>query len=135
LTTIDSVSGPLEVRKVRITGTTVAALTCPPGKKDVLHFDDALEGFGVRVSANGNKIFVAQYNLGKVRRRMAIGRFGKDRGQLTEPRARAKALAILGAAKDGRDPFRERQMQIAATEGRTPQRGRRQGRTCSQSRS
>jgi hypothetical protein len=54
LTVIDNVSGPLEVRELKITGTTVAALACPPGKKDVLHFDDSLEGFGVRVSANGS---------------------------------------------------------------------------------
>jgi hypothetical protein len=40
---------------------TVAALICPQGRKDVLVFDDALKGFGVRVSGAGPRIFLFQY--------------------------------------------------------------------------
>jgi integrase len=101
---------------MKITGTKVAELTCPPGRKDILVFDDTLPGFGVRISANGTKTFIAQYNLGTVRRRMPIGKFGKDKGQFTEPKARDKAHVIIGAVKDGRDPYREYQMQIASAE-------------------
>jgi hypothetical protein len=35
----------------KLTDRTVAALTCPAGRKDALHFDEALKGFGVRVTA------------------------------------------------------------------------------------
>ena len=68
--------------------------------------------FGVRVSANGRKVFFYIYSLAGRRRRMTIG--GHPALSLGE--ARAKALAITKALAEGRDPAREKR--VAAKTGR-----------------
>jgi hypothetical protein len=56
--------------------TEVDVLACPPGKRDRMAFDDALPGFGVRVTADGTKVFLFQYRMGKAVRRLRLGRYG-----------------------------------------------------------
>ena len=61
---------------MRLTDKVVAEAQCPAGKKDVLLFDDALPGFGVRVSANGSRTFIFQYRQGPAVRRIPLGTCG-----------------------------------------------------------
>ncbi len=94
----------------RLTQRTVEEATCPPGRKDALVFDGETRGFGLRITAAGSKVFLAQYQGATGKRRVVIGPFGV----LTVEQARKRARAILGDAAEGRDPFAERQAQAAA---------------------
>ena len=72
-------------------------------------WDDRLTGFGVRVSPGGTKSFFVQYRTGDGRRtdrnrKLTLGRYPG----LTQGAARKQAQALLGRARDGRDPSRER---------------------------
>jgi integrase len=94
----------------RLTQRTVEAATCPPGRKDALVFDGETRGFGLRMTAAGSKVFLAQYQGATGKRRVHIGPFGV----LTVEQARKRAKSILGDAAEGRDPFAERQATAAA---------------------
>ena len=97
--------------KIKLTQKSVAAAVCPAGKKDVLIFDADLKGFGLRVTAGGSKIFLAQYNVAAGKRRDTLGRFGT----LTVDQARREANKVLSAAAGGSDPVAEKRAKAAAT--------------------
>lgn len=102
----------------------IDALACPPGKRDVIVFDDELPGFGVRVTEAGSKIFVLQYQLGGRRGRrvrMTLGRYG----EVTPAQARKAAEAARGKLREGRDPAGERADAIAAANVAAAERRRR----------
>ena len=72
-------------------------------------WDDRLTGFGVRVSPGGAKSFFVQFRTGEGRRtdrnrKLTLGRYPG----LSPGAARKQAQALLGRARDGRDPSRER---------------------------
>src|SRR5688500_9747219 len=103
---------PLRVRRlanrvvaVKLTDRTVAAARCPPGRKDALLFDEALAGFGLRVTAGGTRTFLFQYRSGPKVRRTVLGTFGAE---LTTTQARKKAEALRGHVREHRDPVAER---------------------------
>lgn len=86
-------------------------ITCPPGRRDMIVFDDVLPGFGLRVTANGTKTFLLQYQLGGRggrRVRMVLGRFG----DLTPAEARKLAEVARGKVLAGIDPDGERRASI-----------------------
>ncbi|MBP0447285.1 site-specific integrase [Roseomonas sp. SSH11] len=89
----------------------VADATCPEGKKDALLFDDALPGFGVRITAGGKRVFLLQYRNGAKVRRVVLGTFGTE---LTTSQARKKAETLRGQVRDQRDPVAERKAAQAA---------------------
>ena len=98
--------------RVRLTERVVESTQCPEGRKDLLLFDAALPGFGLRVSASGAKTFLVQYRgAGRTVRRIPLGRFGT----LTPDEARKRARALLGRVADGRDPVGEKRAEAAAT--------------------
>lgn len=72
---------------------------------DLLLWDSALPGFGLRVKPTGIKSFVLQYRTReRISRRMTIGRYGT----LTLDHARKEARRLLGEVSLGKDPARER---------------------------
>nr|WP_280842916.1 site-specific integrase [Pararoseomonas baculiformis] len=81
----------------------VAQLTCPAGKKDVLVFDAAQRGFGVRVEATGRRTFLFQYSVAGRKRRMPLGVFG----EVTTAKARSLAEKHRGTVVSGGDPWGE----------------------------
>ncbi len=89
---------------MKLTQQTVEAAKCPPGHKDVLLFDDALKGFGLRVTATGKRLFLFQYNVPGGKRRIPLGAFGTE---LTVAQARRKAESLRGQVRDRRDPAAE----------------------------
>ncbi len=95
---------------MRLGNDEVAALVCPPGRRDVLVFDDVLPGFGVRVTARGARVFLFQYRQGSTVRRMTLGKFG----QVTPAKARRLAEAARGKVAAGGDPVAERKATRAA---------------------
>ena len=73
------------------------------------HLGRPADGFGVRVSPGGAKSFFVQYRSGEGRRtdrnrKLTLGRYPG----LTPGAARKQAQALLGRARDGRDPSHER---------------------------
>lgn len=112
----ESPHGHHRTSRIRLTDGTVRDLSCPPGKKDVLVFDDALKGFGVRVlpdRADGRRrrIFLMQYRRGAKVRRIVIGEWGAE---LTAAKARIKAEVLRGEVRANRDPVSERRAEVAA---------------------
>lgn len=94
---------------MKLNSKTVGALTTPPGKKDILIFDEELPGFGVRVSSNGSKTFLIQYMRAGEKRRMPLGKFGV----ITAEEARKQARMHLGTVAGGDDPVALRQAKEA----------------------
>ena len=80
----------------RITKRFVDALR--PGKRDVVHWDEDLARFGVRVKPSGAMTYVVQYRNSAGRtRKLALGRVGV----LTPEEARQKARKALGEVAHG----------------------------------
>ena len=105
----------MTMEQKRFTEQFVAGVVCPPGRKDMLVFDRATRGFGLRVSASGTKTFLVQYNAPGGKRRQALGAYGT----VTLDKARRQAKAILGEAAVGGDPVARRRGEIAAARMRT----------------
>src|SRR5829696_1249514 len=85
---------------MRLSRQTVPALTLPPGKTELIIFDEALPGFGLRVRAGGKRVWIAQYRMGAKQRRITIGSV-----QAIDPdEARRRAKEVLAHAQLGKDP-------------------------------
>ena len=72
----------------------------PPEEGYVIHWDDQLKGFGLRVTNSGVKSFIVQ---GRVLGKSVIVTIGRL-GLYDEPRARELAQANLQAMREGIDP-------------------------------
>ena len=90
--------------KIRISKTTVDDLEIPE-VGEVTHWDETLDGFGVRVRPSGRKMYIARYTAPSGRQRwITIGRHGS----MTAKDARDIARTKLNAARGGADPAKER---------------------------
>jgi len=95
---------------MKLTKRTLETLACDPNRKDRIHFDDDLPGFGLRVTAAGGKMWLIQYRASGIIRRMKIGN-----ATILEPdKARILAKELLGRVAGGSDPFAEKQANIEA---------------------
>ena len=80
-----------------------------PRERAYVMWDDAVVGFGLRVSPGGTKSFFVQCRTGAGRRsdrnrKVTLGRFPA----MTPADARKRAQALIGAMQDGRDPSQDR---------------------------
>src|SRR6516225_8897968 len=85
----------------KITKRTVDAVN--PSGADQFLWDSDLKGFGLKVTAAGNKVYILQYRKGgrgTPTKRLTIGRHGA----LTPDQARKEAARLLGAIAHGSDP-------------------------------
>jgi integrase len=98
---------------VKLTTASIRTIAPVPPKTDIIEFDDAVPGFGVRARKGGSKVYVVQYAIGEKTRRMSLGKVelqGVDK-------ARDKARDILAAVRLGQDPAGDKQRDRAtATE-------------------
>src|SRR4051794_32357619 len=85
---------------MRLTRPNVARLAVPPGKTEIIVFDEALPGFGARVRLGGKRTWIAQYRLGSKQRRVTLG----TTDTLDAEEARRRAKSVLGAVHNGDDP-------------------------------
>ncbi len=69
-----------------------------PGARDIVVWDAALPGFGVRVYPSGRKVYVAQARGGGAPRRITLG----AHGEIGPAEARARAEAAIGRIKRDR---------------------------------
>jgi len=93
---------------MKLNATEIKKITLPE-KGYLLHWDDDLKGFGLRVTAAGAKSYIAQAKISGKARRVTIGKHGV----LTADQARKKARTILGDMAGGVDPVAEKRHQIA----------------------
>jgi len=91
--------------RAKLTKSTVDALPTPPS--DVVYWDAALPGFGVKVTPKGRKVFIVLYRVGGAGsklRKYTIGPYGR----VTLHQARAAAQKVFAARLEGRDPAAEK---------------------------
>lgn len=89
----------------KLTKRVVDALKADPKGRDVIHFDDDIPRFGVRVKPSGVKSWVLQYrNKFGSPRRITIARVG----EITPDQARERAIKLKANISDGADPSAER---------------------------
>lgn len=72
----------------------------PPDKQQAIYRDDALKGFGLRVTSGGVKTFIVEKRVNGRVKRIKLGRFG----ELTTEEARKLAQKLLGQIASGIDP-------------------------------
>ena len=84
--------------------TTIAALSIPVGKTDLIQFDDELPGFGIRLRAGGKRVWIIQYRVDGRQRRVTIG----DARKVDLKAARAEAEKRFAQITLGRDPQAEK---------------------------
>ena len=92
---------------MKLDSKTVARLVLPAGKTDVIHFDSALPGFGLRLRGGGDQIrrsWVVQYRRAGRTRRLLLG----SAEVLSAEQARTAAKKALGAVATGSDPQADR---------------------------
>ena len=92
---------------MKLDSKTVARLSLPDGKTDVIHFDDALSGFGYRLRTSGDgvrKSWVVQYRRAGATRRLLLG----SAEVLNADQARAAAKKALAEIALGGDPQAEK---------------------------
>jgi len=97
---------------MKLTEAAIAALECPPDRRDMMMFDTEQKGLGVRITKQGGRVFILQWIDGATRdkRREVLGDFGK----ITLKQARQAAQARLGDVAKGIDPRAVRKAQEAA---------------------
>lgn len=71
-------------------------------KLKVIYWDSTLKGFGLSVTANGARTYIAQGRLHGKNVRYTIGSYGDEKWPL--PEARKKAKEVLRQMEDGTDP-------------------------------
>ena len=78
----------------------LARLTLPAGRSELIVFDDKLPGFGLRIRAGGKRTWIVQYRVGAKQRRKTLGSFPT----VSADRARAAAKQDLAEIQLGSDP-------------------------------
>ena len=89
---------------VRLTATTIRTLKLARGTVDKTHWDSELPGFGLRLRAGGSHVWVVQYAISKITRRMTLGPVSA----LDPGKARELAKTVIAQKRLGRDPAREK---------------------------
>src|SRR3979411_739913 len=91
--------------RIKLTKSAIDALPIP--SSDVVYWDAASPGFGVKVTPKGRKVFVVLYRTGGAGsklRKYTIGPYGR----VTLSQARVTAQKVFAAKLDGRDPAAEK---------------------------
>src|SRR6516225_2959324 len=91
--------------KTHLTKSAIDALPTPD--KEIVHWDQTLPGFGLKITPKGRKVFVVLYRAqggGSRLRKFTIGPYGR----ITLHNARIEAQKVLAARLEGRDPATEK---------------------------
>lgn len=91
--------------RIKLTKTAIDDLPTPTS--DLVYWDAALPGFGVKVTPKGRKVFIVLYRTGGAGsklRKYTIGPYGR----VTLHQARVAAQKVFAAKLDGRDPAAEK---------------------------
>jgi hypothetical protein len=89
---------------MKLTRVAVEGLRLPPGKGELITFDDEIPGFGVRLRKGGSRSWIVQYKIGPKHRRLTLG----STALLDPAKARELACDLLAKVRLGRDPAGEK---------------------------
>ena len=92
--------------RLKLTKSVIDAL--PTSTKEIVYWDNASPGFGVKVTPKGRKVFIVLYRAGGAGSRLRKYTIGPH-GRVTLHQARTAALKIFAARTEGRDPAAEKQ--------------------------
>jgi integrase len=87
---------------MRLTNEAISTLTVPPGKAEIIAFDDSLPGFGIRIRKGGSRRYIFQYKTGGINRRVTFK-------ETDARRARKAAEKLAARVTLGGDPALEKQ--------------------------
>ena len=90
-------------RKINFTAHTLAAVHCPPGRRDVHVYDNRTPGLAYRVTENGATAYYFYRRINGRPKRMRIG--GRE---MTIEQARRAVMQLNGRVASGADPAEER---------------------------
>ncbi|MEJ2374398.1 MAG: tyrosine-type recombinase/integrase [Pseudolabrys sp.] len=91
--------------RIKLTKSAIDGLPTPDS--DVVYWDVALPGFGIKITPKGRKVFIVLYRTGGAGsrlRKFTIGPYGR----VTLHQARVAAQKVFTAKLDGRDPALEK---------------------------
>jgi integrase len=91
--------------RTRLTKSAIDAIPTPD--KEIVHWDQCLPGFGLKITPKGRKVFIVLYRAqggGSRLRKFTIGPYGR----ITLHNARIEAQKVLAARLEGRDPATEK---------------------------
>jgi hypothetical protein len=91
--------------RIKLSKSVIDALPTP--SSDVVYWDVAYPGFGVKITPNGRKVFIVLYRTGGAGshlRKYTIGAYGR----VTLHQARVAAHKVFAARLEGRDPAAEK---------------------------
>ena len=91
--------------RVKLTKIVIDALPTP--QSDIVYWDAALPGFGVKVTPKGRKVFMVLYRTGGAGSRLRKYTIGPY-GHVTLHQARVAAQKVFAARIEGRDPAAEK---------------------------
>ena len=91
--------------RIKLTKSAIDALPTPDS--DLVYWDAALPGFGVKVTPIGRKVFIVLYRTGGAGSRLRKYTIGPY-GHVTLHQARIAAQKVFTAKLDGRDPASEK---------------------------
>ena len=85
---------------MKITQMVAKRVVLPHGKREVIHFDDDIPGFGLRLREGGSSSWVFQYKIGAKHRRITFGKYPA----LDTAKAREQAAELHARVRLGHDP-------------------------------
>jgi integrase len=88
---------------MKLTAKTVAGLTLPADRKDVIYFDEDVPGFGLRLQGS-KRVWIVQYKTGARQRRMTLGAVSA----IPLVKARTMAADVYARVRLGQDPAGEK---------------------------
>lgn len=91
--------------RLKLTNSSVAAVAAEAGKQTLI-WDTEIRGFGLRIAPGGAKAFVMQRRVGRLTRRVTIGRVG----DITAEAARKRATILAAEFANGVDPVEAKQV-------------------------
>src|SRR3954454_5176235 len=91
--------------RIKLTKSTIDTLPIP--SSDLVYWDAAFPGFGLKVTPKGRKVFIVLYRMGGAAsklRKYTIGPYGR----VPLHQARVAAQKVFAAKLEGRDPAAEK---------------------------
>jgi integrase len=85
---------------MKLTKINIAKVVVPPGKAEIIVFDDDVPGFGLRIRAGGSTGWIFQYRQGSKQRRLSLG----SAAAISAQNARERATELHARVRLGEDP-------------------------------
>jgi integrase len=89
---------------MKLTKASIDRVKLSPDRSELIVFDEALPGFGLRIRSGGKRTWIAQYRLGVKQRRVTLGTVQT----LDADEARRRAKDALARVQLGQDPQAEK---------------------------